>query len=171
MTENALAIMRRIFLDRYDDIKARLTKRLGSVDHASDAMQDTWLRLEHAVRVGPVQSPDNYLYRIALNVAQDQRRVERRQRISPIEIESLLVLADDAPTPEQTVLGRSDLKAFKAIIEELPERRREIFMAARIGHMSHQEIADCLGISRQLATKEINLALRHCLVRMKELKD
>lgn len=171
MTENALTIMRRMFLDRYDDIKARLTKRLGSVDHASDAMQDTWLRLEHAVRVGPVKSPDNYLYRIALNVAEDQRRVERRQRISPIQIESLLGLADDAPTPEQTVLARSDLKLFRAIVGELPERRREIFMAARIGHMSHQEIADCLGISRQLVTKEIDLALRHCLARMKELRD
>lgn len=170
MTENALTIMRRMFLDRYDDIKTRLTKRLGSADRASDAMQDTWLRLAHAVRVGPVKSPDNYLYRIALNVAEDHRRTERRQRISPIQIENLLGLADDAPTPEQTVLARSDLKAFKAIVGELPERRREIFMAARIGHMSHQEIADCLGISRQLVTKEINLALRHCLMRMKELK-
>lgn len=170
MTENALTAMRRMFLDRYDDIKARLTKRLGSVDHASDAMQDTWLRLARAESVGPVKSPDNYLYRIAFNVAHDHRRTERRQRISPIEIDSLLGLADDAPTPEQTVLARSDLRAFKAIVDELPERRREIFMAARMGNMSHQEIADCLGISRQLATKEIGLALQHCLMRMKELR-
>jgi RNA polymerase sigma-70 factor (ECF subfamily) len=170
MTENALTIMRRLLLDRYDDIRARLTKRLGSADHASDAMQDTWLRLAHTESVGPVKSPGNYLYRIALNVAEDHRRMERRQRISPIEIESLLGLADDAPTPEQTVLARSDLKAFKAIVDELPERRREIFMAARIGNMSQHEIADCLGVSRQLVTKEIGLALRHCLMRMKELK-
>lgn len=170
MTENALITMRRLFVDRYDDIKTRLTKRLGSADHASDAMQDTWLRLELAARVGPVKSPDSYIYRIALNVAEDHRRIQRRQRISPIQIESLLGLADDAPTPEQTVLARSDLGVFTAAVDELPERRREIFMAARIGHMSHQEIADCLGISRQLVTKEINLALRHCLMRIKELK-
>lgn len=170
MTENALKIMRRRFLDRYDEIKGRLTKRLGSVDHASDAMQDTWLRLTRAEAIGPIKSPESYLYRIALNVAEDHRRTERRQRISPIQIESLLGLADDTPTPEQTVLARSDLKAFNGIVAALPERRREIFMAVRIGHMSHQEVADCLGISRQLVTKEIDLALRHCLTRMKELR-
>ncbi len=170
MTENALKAMRRVFLDRYDVLKTRLTKRLGSVDHASDAMQDAWLRLARADAIGPVRSPDNYLYRIALNVAEDHRRTERRQRISPIHIEGLLSLADDAPTPEQTAAARSDLKAFKAIVDELPERRREIFMAARIGEMSHHDIADCLGVSRQLVTKEINLALRHCLIRMKELR-
>jgi RNA polymerase sigma-70 factor (ECF subfamily) len=171
MTENALTIIRRLFVDRYDDLKARLTQRLGSADLAGDAMQDTWLRLSRTESIGAVQSPRSYLFRIALNVAEDRRRMERRQRISAIEIESLLELPDHAPTPEQAILGRSDLVAFQTIVDELPERRRVIFLAARVGNVPRQEIADRLGISRQLVAKELRLALEHCLARYKELKD
>ncbi|RZN36267.1 sigma-70 family RNA polymerase sigma factor [Bradyrhizobium sp. Leo121] len=170
MTETALTIIRRLFVDRYDDLKARLTQRLGSADLAGDAMQDTWLRLSRAESIGAVQSPRSYLFRIALNVAEDRRLMERRQRISAIEIESLLELPDHAPTPEQTMLARSDLEAFEAIVNELPGRRRVIFLAARVGNVPRQEIADRLSISRQLVAKELRLALEHCLARYKELK-
>ncbi|WP_296520713.1 RNA polymerase sigma factor [Rhodoplanes sp.] len=171
MTENALAIIRRLFVDRYDDLKARLTRRLGSADLAGDAMQETWLRLARTESVGVVQSPNSYLFRIALNAAEDRSRTERRQRLLPVEIESLLELPDPAPSPERIMSARSELEAFNAIVRELPERRREIFLAARVGNVPRQEIAERLGISRQLVTKELRLALEHCLARFKELKD
>jgi RNA polymerase sigma-70 factor (ECF subfamily) len=169
MTENALTLIRRLFVDRYDDLKARLTQRLGSADLAGDAMQDTWLRLARTESIGVVQSPRSYLFRIALNVAEDRRRMERRH-VSAMEIENLLELPDHAPTAEQAMLARSDLQAFQAIVDELPERRRAIFLAARVGNVPRQEIADRLGISRQLVAKELRLALEHCLARYKELK-
>ncbi len=171
MNENALAGIRRLFLDRYDDLKLRLSQRLGSADLADDAMQDTWLRLERTESIGIVRSPWSYLFRVALNVAEDRSRTERRQRISAIEIESLLELPDHSPTPEAVVLARSDLKAFQEIMAEMPERRREIFLAARIGNVPHQEIAGRLGVSRALVTKELRLALEHCLARRRQLKE
>ena len=42
----SLSVLRDFMLQRYDDLKARLTRRLGCPDLASDALQDTWLRLE-----------------------------------------------------------------------------------------------------------------------------
>ncbi|MEW6645032.1 MAG: sigma-70 family RNA polymerase sigma factor [Pseudomonadota bacterium] len=157
-----------MFVDRYDDLKRRLTKRLGSADLAGDAMQDTWLRLARVETVGTVQSPGNYLFRIALNAAADQRRLDRRHA-SAVEIESLLELPDETPSPEDVVLARSDLDAFKVIMTELPARRRAIFLAARVGNIPRQEIADRLGISRRLVAKELLLAHEHCVARFKAL--
>jgi RNA polymerase sigma-70 factor (ECF subfamily) len=171
MSENALTSMRRLFLDRYDEMKARLTKRLGSADLAGDAMQDTWLRLARTESIGVVQSPHGYLFRIALNVAHDHRRTEARRPVSAVEIESLLELPDEAPTPEQIMLARSDLAALKTFLSELPERRREIFLAARVGNIPGQEIADRLGVSRQIVVKELGLAIEHCVKRLKEFRD
>lgn len=171
MTENALTGIRRLFLDRYDEMKARLTKRLGSADLAGDAMQDTWLRLARTETIGVVQSPHGYLFRIALNVAHDHRRAETRRPVTAVDIESLLDLPDEAPTPEQIMLARSDLKALETILCELPERRREIFLAARIGHISGQEIADRLGVSRQIVVKELGVAIEYCVKRLKEFRD
>lgn len=171
MTDHGLSNLRRLFLDRYDDLKTRLTQRLGSADLAGDAMQDTWLRLARTELTGVVHSPRSYLYRIALNVAEDTRRMEQRRPLATVETESLLELADDAPTPEQTMLARSDLEAFRAIVDELPPRRRAVFLAARFGNASRQEIADRMGISLRLVAKELQLALEHCVARYKELED
>jgi len=170
MTDNPLTVLRRLFVDGYDDIKARLTRRLGSADLAGEAMQDAWLRLVHADPAATVQSPDNYLFRIALNAADDRRQREKRQG-SKVEIESVLQVPDERPTPEQMLLARSDLAAFQAILAELPERRRAIFLAARLENMPRQEIADRLGLSLRTVLREIVLAHKHCLARYLELKD
>jgi RNA polymerase sigma-70 factor (ECF subfamily) len=170
MTDNALATIRRLFVDRYDDLKARLTQRLGSADLAGDALHDAWLRLAHVEAIGAVQSPRSYLFRIALNAANDQRRIDKRYA-SSVEIEALLEIPDDRVTPEEAVVARSDLAIFKAIAAELPARRRAIFLAARVGNVPRQEIADRLGISRRLVAKELMLAHEHCVARYKELRD
>lgn len=170
MTDHALAAIRRLFVDSYDDLKERLARRVGSVDLAGDAMQDTWLRLARVESVGVVQNPRNYLFRIALNAAHDKRLVEKRH-LSAVEIESLLELPDEGPSPEEAILARSDLDAFQVIMAELPVRRRAIFLAARVGNIPRQLIADRLGISRRLVAKELLLAHQHCVARYKELKS
>jgi RNA polymerase sigma factor (sigma-70 family) len=171
MTEHALTALRNMFVDRYHVLKTKLTLRLGSADLAGDAMQDAWLRLSRVESVGVVQSPQSYLFRIALNAAEDRNRSERRQRLSPTDIDSLLELPDPAPSAEHVLVARADLQAFEVILQELPERRREIFLAARLGNMPRQEIADRLGISRQLVAKELRLAMEHCLARFQEIRD
>lgn len=170
MTDQALTSLRRLFVERYDDIKARLARRLGSSDLAGDTMQNTWLRLARTDDIGPVERPTNYLLRMALNVAADERRRERRHS-NAVDIESVLELADEARNPEEVVLARSDLDAFARIMAELPERRRAIFLAARIGNVPRQEIADRLGVSRRLVAKELLLAHEHCVARYKETKS
>jgi RNA polymerase sigma-70 factor, ECF subfamily len=170
MTDQGLTAIRGLFVDRYDDLKAWLTRRLGSADLAGDTMHNTWLRLARMETIGTVQSPRNYLLRMALNVAADQRQLENRYA-SGAEIDRLLEFPDEAPTPEEIVLAKSDLSAFKAIMAELPARRRAIFLAARLGNIPRQEIADRLGVSRRLVAKELLLAHEHCVARYKELKN
>jgi RNA polymerase sigma-70 factor (ECF subfamily) len=170
MTDAALAALRRLFLERYDDLKARLTRRLGSADLAGDALQDTWLRLARAETVGAMRSPTSYLFRIVLNVAQDNRRAEKRH-LTSMEIESLLYIADDTPQPAQVAEARSDLRAFEAVLAELPPLRRAILLAARLDNLPLQEIADRLGISLRLVSKELRLAHEYCVTRRKEMRD
>jgi RNA polymerase sigma-70 factor, ECF subfamily len=170
MTDHALAAIRRLFVEGYDDLKARLTQRLGSADRAGDALHDAWLRLARVEAIGAIQSPRSYLFRIALNAADDQRRLERRF-LSAVEIESLLEVPGDAPTPEATVLARSDLDVFRTILAELPVRRRAIFLAARIGNVPRQVIADRLGVSRRLVAKELLLAHKHFVSRYREMTE
>lgn len=170
MTKVTLAALRQLFLERYDELRGRLTRRLGSADLAGDALQDAWLRLARTETIGTVRSPDSYLLRIALNAAQDRRRAEKRY-LTAVEIDSLLNLADDTPEPAQVAEARSDLQALEAVLAELPARRRTILLAARVDDMPRQEIADRLGISLRLVSKELQLAHEYCVVRRRQLRD
>src|SRR5262245_30427314 len=98
MAQTGQAALRHLLLAGYEDLKRRLTRRLGCPDLAADALQDTFLRLERADSVGPVRSPQSYLFRMALNTAINHR-VASNRRLTTADTEALLELPDDAPDP------------------------------------------------------------------------
>lgn len=165
-----LGALRQLLLDRYDEIKAKLTHRVGSADLAGDALQDTWLRLTLGETLGSVRSLESYLFRTVFNMAQERRRSERRL-LSAVEIQNLLFLIDESPDPEQAVEARSELEVLETILAELPPRRRAILLLARMDGLPRQEIADRLGISLRLVSKELHLAHEYCLARRSRMED
>jgi RNA polymerase sigma factor (sigma-70 family) len=165
MTESSLAALQRRLLLRYDDLKARLTRRLGSAEIAGDALQDTWLRLERGDGIATVRNPDAFLFRIAFNIARDRLRADNR-RLTTSEIEVLLNIADETPGPVQTLEARSDLQALKVIMAELPPRQRAILLAARLEGLSRLEIAARHRISVRLVQRELQEAQDYCAQRL-----
>ncbi|HVX78263.1 MAG TPA: sigma-70 family RNA polymerase sigma factor [Bradyrhizobium sp.] len=161
-----VAALKQFLLLCYDDLKVRLTQRLGSAELAADALQDTWLRLDRDDAIAPVQRADAYLFRVAVNIARDHLRSEGR-RLSTGEIAVLLNIADDAPGPLQTLEDRSDLAALKKIMTELPPRQRSILVAARLEGLSRQQIADCYGISVRMVQRELQEAQDYCAARLR----
>ncbi|HVX78799.1 MAG TPA: RNA polymerase sigma factor [Bradyrhizobium sp.] len=169
MTETSLLILRQLFIDGYDELKAKLTQRLGSADLAGDAVQDTWLRLHRTERVGHVGSPTNYLFRVALNVARD-RLVSEKRYLSSAQIENMLDLPDESADLASVVDARSELQLVEKLISELPRRQRDILVAARLDGLSRQEIAARMGISLSLVEKELKRAHEYCLARRQQMR-
>jgi RNA polymerase sigma-70 factor (ECF subfamily) len=169
MTETSLLVLRQLLLTGYDDLKTRLTQRLGSSELAGDAVQDTWLRLHHAKNIGVVSSPANYLFRMALNIARD-RLVSDRRYLTAVQIEQMLDVTDEAPDPASVAEARSELHVVETLISELPSRQREILVAARLDGLPRREIADRLGISLSLVEKELKLAHEYCLAHRDRLE-
>jgi RNA polymerase sigma-70 factor (ECF subfamily) len=166
MTETSLTALRRRLLLRYDDLKARLTRRLGSADLAGDALQDTWLRLEDGNGIATVRHADAYLFRIAVNIAKDRRRAEAR-RLTTDEIEALLNVADDRPDPMHIAGARSELRSLETIMAELSPRQRAILLAARLDELPRREIAKRFRISVRLVQRELQQAQDYCAARLR----
>lgn len=118
MTARRSSGLGRVFLERYDNLKARLTRRLGSADLAGDVMQDTWLRLQDTGSTASVRQSDAYLYTIAINIARDRLRAEAR-RLTTDEVEALIDVPDDAPDQMQIAEDRSEWRLLETIMEEL----------------------------------------------------
>ncbi|MDQ8727795.1 RNA polymerase sigma factor [Bradyrhizobium sp. LHD-71] len=165
MTESSLALVRRFLVDRYGDLKQRLTARLGSSDLAGDALQDAWIKIARIDTVGVVRNPGNYIFGVAMNAARDRMRDVNNRHLSATEIDELLEFADDVPDPSRTAEARSDLRLLEGILQELSPRQRDILLAARLDGTPRLEIARRLGISLRLVEKELQLAQEHCLAR------
>ena len=75
-------------------------------------MQETWLRVESMPDAAPVEYPAAYLFKIAVNVAEDQRRGSARL-LSMEELEELYELADEAAGPVREVEGASSWRRWR----------------------------------------------------------
>lgn len=167
MTGMPWAALRDLLVNRYEYFRGRLTRQFGSEELASETLHETWLHLHRQGEAGPVQSAPAFLMRIASNIARDRGRAERRHARRS-EINEVLGIADPAPGPAQEAQGRLDLKLVESAIAELPERTRTILVASRLEGVSHQVIADRLGISRRTVLYELNRAIAHLDARLED---
>jgi RNA polymerase sigma factor (sigma-70 family) len=161
MTESSLELLHRFLIVEYESLKNQLARYLGSEDRASDALQDTWLRLQQAKPAGPVERPYPYLLRIAYNMALKRARRERGS-VTLEDAREALNLIDDTPDPERAAEARSEFAALEKAMSELTPRRRHILIASRVEATTLREIATQLGISQRLVEMELKLALIHC---------
>jgi RNA polymerase sigma-70 factor, ECF subfamily len=161
MSDAGRRLLRAVLLLEYDGLKARLTRRLGSADRAADALQDAWLRLEHAEPSGPVDRPYPYLLRIAYNIALKSRSRER-DIVTLDDARARLGLVEDAPDPERIVLAQSEMALVQQALAELTPRRREILLASRVDGVALRELAVRFNISQRMVEMELKSALVHC---------
>ncbi|MEX2453900.1 MAG: sigma-70 family RNA polymerase sigma factor [Rhodospirillaceae bacterium] len=67
---------------------------------------------------------------------------------------------------EAVAAGRERLAILSHAVDELPPRCREVFLLSRLDGLSNGEIAQRLGISRNMVEKHIIKAMVHCRRRL-----
>jgi RNA polymerase sigma-70 factor (ECF subfamily) len=166
MNDNNITALRDLLLADYGDLNRRLTRRLGSADLASDVLHETYLRLERINEIGPVLNPKAYLFRIAINVANDRRRAENR-RLTTEEADCLLEIPDHRPDAARVIEDRSEVALLRRVIAKLPERRRQVLFLSRVDDLPNREIAERLGITVRTVETDLKQAIEHCAEHLK----
>lgn len=123
----------------------RALRHLGVGAHAlDDAMQELWVIVHRRLADFEARSRlETWLFGIALNVARNQLRAERRRAAASLESE---------PAAEQVADGRAreaQLEAFDLVHEflsTLDDQRREVFVSTLLAGMSAAETAEALGL-------------------------
>jgi RNA polymerase sigma factor (sigma-70 family) len=157
MPDNTAPALREFLLQRYDDLKQRLTRHLGSDDMASEALHDAWIRLEGRENIVGVQNVGAYLMRMAVNIALD-RLSSNWRLMSADDIDTLMDLPDPAPGPEQTAEARAEWEALLVLIQKMPLRRRQVLLLIRSEGLTQPEAAKRLGVSERTVSKELKAA-------------
>jgi len=160
MSDSSWAGLRERLLDRYDDLVRRLSRRLGSADLAREAVHETFLRLQRSDASEPVRNLDAYLFRTAINIANNRHKVENRY-LNFSETEVLIGIPDDAPDPARIAESRSEMALLSRALQELPPRRRAIFEASWAHGVSHAALAAEHGVHLRTIQRELELAAEH----------
>ncbi|MDI4234818.1 sigma-70 family RNA polymerase sigma factor [Bradyrhizobium sp. 31Argb] len=162
MSETTWASLRQLLVDRYYDLRDRLTRRLGSAELASEALHEVYLRLNRTDNPGSVSSPAAYLFKAAYNIASDRRRTEYR-RGHQVPIDAVLHdIPDQRPGPDGISEAKIELAALTEALLALPPRQRAILIAARFEQIPRAEIAKRYKISRRQVQFELQRALEAC---------
>lgn len=160
MAETAWATLCALLADRYEEFKGRLARQLGSEELASESLHEAWLQLQRRNAPERVERPAAFLMHITTNIARDALRRERRLA-SRSEVDAVVQLPDPAPNPASAAEARLDLQLVAELLEGLPSRTREILLASRLEGLSHQAIADRLGVSRRTVLYELKRAVEY----------
>lgn len=134
---------------------------LGDRDRAQDVVQRTfiqvWQKRSEWVPTGTVNA---YLYRITRNLALNAKR-DHQKREDRRSAPDLLEIHRRAPRgPDEQVEADSLRTEVEDAIGALSDRRREVFVLSRFHGLTHQEIAETLGTSRQTVANQMSAALR-----------
>jgi RNA polymerase sigma-70 factor, ECF subfamily len=143
----------------YGDRACRLATRItGNAPDAEEAVQDAFLSVIRKIDTFRGESAfGSWLYRIVANAAYERCRRRRRRGID-VSLDSLLPAFDEngrhvAPVTDWSMsvddpTRQMELRmVLSAAIEELPADYRAVVLLRDIEGLSHQEIAETLGLT------------------------
>jgi RNA polymerase sigma-70 factor (ECF subfamily) len=146
------------------DLRAYLRGRFPSLPDIDDLIQETYARMLRAREVGKASLTRAYLFVTARNVALDQLRRSKVVSIGGIAEIDRLAVVEDKPDAAEAASHEQELEILAEAIATLPERCREVFILRRYHDLSHQTIAQKLGI----AENTVNAQLVTGMLRVRE---
>jgi len=156
----ALAIRYREPLMRY------FVRRGLAADAAEDCAQEVFVRLTRKSLDG-VDNHEAYLFATASSVLLDRvRRAQVRQEGMHDQIEDF-ELVSGAPSPARVFEGKEALERLAVILDELPDKTREIFLLNRLDRLSNTQLAARYNITVSSIEKHMTRALAHLRARFR----
>jgi RNA polymerase sigma-70 factor (ECF subfamily) len=140
-----------------DSLIRVLTKILGNEEDAKDVTQDTFVLLwEGRERIDPLMSLKGYASTMAKNLAIDNIRAQgKRMECDADPYDVPHGFAEDA---DVMLISRETEILIAHAIRNMPAQRRRVFELSREEGLTHNEIAERLGISRNTVITHLNRA-------------
>ncbi len=133
--------------DEHYDAVWRTLRRLGVDDAtADDAAQRVFVTASRRLDAIEVGHEGRYLYGIALRVASEHRRRDPRRREVHADSSMLGAIADASRGPEEVLLDHEARGVLDAVLAELPDDLREVFVLVEIEDATAPEVAAMLDI-------------------------
>lgn len=154
---DAFAAMTRAYYPSLFDYTYSLTR---STQAAEDLVQDVLLK----IWVGryawtPAGSAKAYLFRAVRNRGLNYLRDQKPRQYEDLTVAETIAHPNASPGAD---LDYQALKqAYRVAVDELPERRRQVFQLSRLYGLTYDEIGAILNISINTVRTQMTAALKH----------
>jgi RNA polymerase sigma factor (sigma-70 family) len=140
----------------YAPLRSFFRKRTRNSPEVHDLVQQVFLRLaQHGT--GNIENPDGYIFHTAANTLKDHyRRESVRERFAR---EPAHWQIDSEFSPDRVLEGSEALDRVAAVLRELSERTRDVFVLRCFEGLRYAEIAHLHGISVRAVEKHMAKAL------------
>ncbi len=146
------------FFEHYEELIGTWTRRLRNRQQAEDLAHDTFVRVLES-KSAHVEQPRAYLHQTARNIAVDgYRRDDRRDAMAQHTFDQA---PPDSGDPEHFMHAVQLADSVERALAELPLNCRRIFIWQKIEGLTQQEIAERLGLSKNMVEKYMIRTLRH----------
>lgn len=150
----------------------RTVAKIVPIGDVEDVVQETYVRILLVDEPSKIENPKSYLFKIARNLALDNVK-SAASRLTESWDESMHVYAvgvgHDYDETFERAASSEEFGHFCEAVRQLPKQARRVFVLKKIYGYSQREIACELGIAESTIEKHISLAIRKCLVYMREL--
>ena len=116
----------------------------GEPDLAADIAQEAFIKLYE--RQAMPDRPEAWLISVAMNLFRNSRSTGARRRHLLTVERGERVYSDPPPSPEQTAIGKESQSRVRAVIDQMPERERELLLLQAEGY-SYRDMADALDLN------------------------
>lgn len=153
--KNSQSYFSKQFYAYYQPLCLYALRFLEDADSAEDVVQDTFTALwEKQEKLTEISSIKSYLYTAVRNNCLQKLRTQKNFD----DVEELQLMDENT---EEERIEKAEMEArLWQLIDELPERRREIFLMAKRDGMHYNEIAEETGLSVKTVENHITRAMQ-----------
>ncbi len=147
-----------VFIAYFKNVKYFIYSFIKSESDAEELAQDVFLKIwENHQFLDPDKSFDSYLYTITRHtVFNFLKHKSVENAYNEYAYFSKSEFADD---PEKILYAKEIELLIEMTVEQLPERRKNIYLLSRHQGLSNEEIAQTLGISKKTVENQLSLAI------------
>ena len=131
---------------------------VADADQSAEIVQDLFVKLWTGRDKLTVNSSfESYMLRSVRNAAitfinKERAHAEANERVFTDD--------SDANDPSETLQSNNLESSYRAILANMPEKRREVFLASRYEGLKYAEIADKMGLSQKTVEAHMTAAIK-----------
>lgn len=152
------------------DSSAYAFRILQSPEMVKEVLQEALIRLwMYRDKLSHVEQPRAWFFRIMANECSRYLSKNGFKNMVTGEVEDNDLPESSKPNPTEQQLSYKETKRIIAnVVEQLPPKRRTIYLLSREEGLTQQQIADHLGVSRDYVKKSLITALQTIQKKLKE---